>query len=589
MFFGDEIARGRVPYVDFNALYGPWLVEAFSLGYRALGADWSAALWMLEVVSPLLCLALAYGVARSALNDARMRLVLLVAVALVGLDRLYWTSALRVWLPLLALALAQWALRKNRPRPLIAAAALVGACPWISPETAAALVAALAVVASRHRIAPRVLVSCAAAASVPGILYAATHRSLTLGYLRAAADMGALANWCFGLPLPPSPGVLAAFVWAAPFVAVALGVLSGEWPLSVYCAVVLRTALGRSDYAHLLFCLPPVFLLWTRLCERRLPARSAALVAALGLAPFVLSSALDADGELGRLARLAAWQARGSPGLSDWPEEGLQAPPEMVSRLRAVSHEIRRRVPPDGEVLSLPLPLYAHLARRPNALTAGSAELAIFGRGGPAGAAAEIGARRAPLLVVDAALRVPMARLDALDAAASDDPLRARLTWATQADEAVWREMRARLRADYAADGTTAGVRFYSRRGVPVKPGPDAPTRAVAAPRTLLLGRGYAIALDGVRGRQLRLDLRCAYAPGLSSLAKTFAIVGYVEESGIARTAPIPIPPASLSRDVRIPLPDAPLKAALIEVVTAGRLTPSPSVITLDSLRVVAR
>ena len=72
MFVGDQLLRGRVPFADFNGVYGPLLLAWFAAGYRLAGADWFAALLQLEAVSPVLCLLLAYWVSGRALKRERL-------------------------------------------------------------------------------------------------------------------------------------------------------------------------------------------------------------------------------------------------------------------------------------------------------------------------------------------------------------------------------------------------------------------------------------------------------------------------------------------------------------------------------------
>lgn len=613
MLFGDEIARGRIPFVDFNGLYGPFLLYAFAAGYRALGADWSAALWMLEVASPLLCLGLAWFVTLRALEDDGDRLVFLAAVGLTGLDHFFWTSGLRVWLPLAALVSLQGALTSRRPRSLAAGAFVCGLCPLVSLETAAALGAALVLLLST-RLAGRGLrarawVPAAVALAAPTLAAAALAPRLCVAYFRTGSEMVALVDWCFGLPFPPHSGALAAFCWFAPFAATAaafaaaLAGLRGrvgpeararsfdDLSLIAFAAVSLRTVLGRSDYGHLMFSLPAVFLVWQRLCARLTPraGRWALAAAALGFLPYVALSAHDADGDLRRLGRLAAWETRGAPGNIAWPEEGLSAPRGFVERSRRIVAAVRRRAAVGTDVLSLPLPLYAHLARRGSALAAGSSELVFFGRGGPAAAVAEMEARRAPVLVVDRALGLSMPPLDALNAAASSDPLSGRLTWATPADEPVFREFRASLRSHYALAEIVDGAAIYARRERPAPPVRAEPAEDVPAPRMLELGRLYRIPMPARPGFELRFDLRCAYPLGLDSMAKTFALVGYVERSGVARAALLPVPPAALGLDLRLPLPPTPLSAVVIEVVSPGAFNLAPRSVELRSVRLIPR
>ncbi len=588
IFVGDQLMRGRVPFADFNGLYGPVLLAFFGAAYRLCGANWSAALFQLEAVSPALCLVLAYWISGRALKGAAWRALFVAAVALIGLDHFFWSPALRVWLPLGALVLAESALAAGDFRALALACLLCGACPWISLDAGGAavigLVVLFAVRGRRARLSPRRLAVCAAALAAPTSVMFAAFPHMSAAFLRTDIAMVGRLNWVYGAPLPPRPGLLAAFCWFAPFACAAAGALCGELPLAAFAAVSLRTALGRSDYGHLIFCLPAVVLLWLRLASRARAPKAAPVLAALGLLPFVAFSASDPDGDLARWARRA--ESR-SIDTTDWPEEGLRAPAAFAARARRIADEVARRVPPDGRVLSLPVPIYAHLARRESALPASSAEQIEFGPGGPAGFVASLAADPPPLVVLDPALALPLRRLDDIESASSADPLDGRLTWATSADEAITRELRDYLRANYALADTIDGASLYVRRERPATPPPPARLVAVDAPTALDLGRGYLIPVPAALGRELRFSVRCAYPAGLSSLAKTFAVLGYVEKSGVQRSAIIPVPPASVGRDLRIPLPPVPLREAAIEVFSPGAFNPAPSAVVLDSLTIV--
>lgn len=613
MFFGDEIRRGRIPYVDFNGLYGPLLLYVFAAGYRALGADWSAALWMLEVVSPLLCLVLAWFVAHRSLEDDGDRLIFLAAVGLTGLDHFFWTSGLRVWLPLAALVSVQGALTSRRPRALAASAFVCGLCPLVSLETAAALgPALLLLLLTRLPVrgwGGRAWAPAAVALAAPSLVAAVLAPRMCLAYVRTGSEMAALVNWCFGLPFPPYSGALEVFCWFAPFVATTAAIVAAlvgllrlrergargrdydDIALAVFAAASLRTVLGRSDYGHLMFSLPAALLVWQRLCTRLKPrfGRGALVAAALGVAPYAALSARNADGDLRRLGRLAAWEMRGAPGNIAWPEEGLSAPRGLVERSRRIVAAVRLLAPANMDVLSLPLPLYAHLARRGSSLAAGSPELVFFGRGGPAAAADEMAARRAPVLVIDHALELSMPSLDALNAGAAAGPLDGRLTWATLADEAVSRELRASLRANYAPVEMVDGAEIYARRERPLPPPWTPAPLDVPAPRALVLGRLYRFTLPPLPGRELRFDVRCTYPWGFKTLAKTYALVGYTERSGAAHAALLPVPPSALGRDLRIPLPANPPTSAVIEIVAPGAFNPAPEAAELRSVRLVPR
>lgn len=598
---GDRLLRGQVPFRDFGTLYGPLLLGWVGVGYKLAGANWFAALFQLEVVSPVLCLLLAYAIAARALKEPAWRCLFLVAVAALGLDHFYWSPALRVWLPLSGLVLAARAAAEGRDLSLAGACLLCGACPWVSFETGCAAVLGAAILLVARLRTPgrraRTLAAPAAALLAPSVLMIAAFPRMSAAYGRTLSALAGLTNWYGGAPFPlPGPDLETYGFYAPLFCVAVAGALAlrallrgrdraervesvADLSLAAFAAACLRSLLGRSDYSHLIFCLPAVVLLWLRLCARR--RRPALGAAALGLIPFVLLAARHGDPLPPR--RPAGLE------LAAWPEEGLRSSRRFVERSRLIVAEIQKRVPPDQSLLSLPLPLYAHLSRRASALPANVPEQIAFGRGEPAAVVAALEALRVPLVVVDPALRLRLPDLDPLLAAASSDPLDGRLTWSTAADEAITRELREYLHSRYALERTIAGAAFYVRRSRPLPPRPEAALRRVAGPRALELGRGYKLPVPRVLGRELRFDVRCVYAPGLSSLAKTYALVGYEEESGVTRTAVLPVPPARLRRDLRLPLPPVRLKNVYIEVLSPGAFNPAPRAVELDSLRVLAR
>jgi hypothetical protein len=107
---GDRMNHLQWPFRDFMALYGPLLFGFFSVGYRLAGSNWFAALFQLEMVSPVLCLCLAYYIARRCFTGFKFQALFLCGVAMIGLDYFYWSPALRVWLPLASLIVSEQAI-----------------------------------------------------------------------------------------------------------------------------------------------------------------------------------------------------------------------------------------------------------------------------------------------------------------------------------------------------------------------------------------------------------------------------------------------------------------------------------------------
>ena len=123
-----------------------------------------------------------------------------------------------------------------------------------------------------------------------------------------------------------------------------------------------------------------------------------------------------------------------------------------------------------------------------------------------------------------------MPRLDALNAAASSDPLDGRLTFATPADEAMSRELRAYLRERYELSAVIEGAAFYSRRDRAAPAPPPARLLPIDAPRALDLGRGYLIPVPPVarpRTARRRIALRVRPRPRRLHSRKPMPRSGY--------------------------------------------------------------
>ncbi|MEK7475969.1 MAG: hypothetical protein AAB152_10110 [Candidatus Coatesbacteria bacterium] len=599
---GDRILAGSWPFRDWTGIYGP-LLYAWGAGwYKLLGADWHAAALMLEAVSPAVCLVLAALVAAWALPTAGWRLLFLLAVAALGLDACYWAPALRVWLPLAGLAWATASLRHGHGLRAGLAAALCGLSPFVSPEAGLAAVAACLIALLRPVATPlapprrAVFVACLLAPAVAALVFAPRP---TLTFIHATASLSTSANWIWGVPFPGSAYPWRRVLFLAPFALTAAALLfaglgflrrreqadpAGDLAHAVFAALVLRTVLGRTDIPHLLFSLPPVLVLWFRLGARLplLPGIVSGAVVVAGAVPYAMMSV--AEGQTGRLTRLALPRPATRPVMG----ERVAAPSAFAARLDRIVAAARPFTRPDRPVLSLPGPVFAHLLRRPNALPLAIPEL-LGGRaaGGP-WALAVLNTAPPSVVVIDDAQCLPWDGQFVPPDSRSRPP--GRLTWSTPADEAITRDLRRWLAANYSLAATVDGARIMVPRH-PSRPPAELILASLApAPAELghLPGGDLArIPVAGLACDEIRLTVLCRYAPGLASFAKTYVRVHAVDRTGRIHGGVLPVPPASLALDLRVPVPRVPLVRIDLEVGSPGTFNPAPRIVDVPVVRLV--
>jgi hypothetical protein len=111
----------------------------------------------------------------------------------------------------------------------------------------------------------------------------------------------------------------------------------------------------------------------------------------------------------------------------------------------------------------------------------------------------------------------------------------------------------------------------------------------IAQPFKIIPGQAYRFPVAMIRCHEIRIDIQCQYPYGLSSLAKTYLAISYEDASGATRDGFLPIPPAQLKRDLRIPTAYAPIKNIFIKIISPGAFNPKPSSIKIDSITLVAR
>ena len=602
----DRIAAGHWPYRDWTGIYGPGLYAAAAWACRALGSGWRATGLLLEVVSPVACLILAAIAGRAALPGTGWPLLFLALTGILGLDACYWSPGVRIWWPLAAVAVATRC-AAGPARGWLGAAAACGLAPLVSPETGTAAVAAVFSLALFLRFSvgpvPVPVVATAAAVAIPAGLAFALAPAVAAGFAGAAREMAGAANWLWGIPLPGPlwPGRRLAFL-APPLVAFGCLALAGwrlarrrdpaargraaaDLSLALFAALVQRAALGRADVAHLLFALPPVFLCWLRLwAGADAPFPTAAGLAVAGLVPYLVLGL--AEGQPGRTLHALTVKRAGFTALVG---EAVRAPAPLAGRLTRIAAAARPLAPPNRPILSLPGPIYARLLGRRNALPVATPELLGAMPDGGRAALAALDADLPAVVVLDRALALPWDDyyLQPAGTNAVDGPL----GWSTPADEAATRELREWLASRYRPLRQIEGAWLLVPRTRPAPARrPRVVSRLIPTPEDLAsLARGEIIRLaaNGTSATGLRLTARCRYPLGTAFLAKTLIRLRAVDRTGRVREGVIPLPPAHLDREVRMPLAGAALERIELEIGGAGSLNPAPASVVIPAVELV--
>ncbi len=604
---GDRILSGQLPYRDFMALYGPLLYFFTTLFYKLAGANWFAATLQLEVISPLICLFLIYYIAQRSFDRLRFKLLFIASAGIMGLDRFFWTSALRVWLPLTGLVLAAEAFKRGQAKLFSCACALCGLCLFVSFETGCAAILACGLLAvygwfSKYRDRKFCLGYLWFLA--PVCLMLLIMPRVCLEYFATMKGLAAITNWYGGLLFPPfAPVSWSSIMFYSPFLAIGIvgtglalkltnfrktqnqAEVIAELALWLFSALLLRTLLGRSDYFHCLFILPPLFLVWIRFCQS-LPSRhgiSPVWLAVLWLFPFWVAGFYDLDRYFIQRNELLI------RNLAPWTEEGVTESVEFIGKVRQITALIHERVRPDEKIISLPISIYAHWSRRGSALGMNQPEQILALPDGPKRAIAELERHKPPVAVIDQSMIIHF--LPAyLTNDRSPDPLQRRLTWATPADEAITRELRAYLMSNYKIEGWLDGVLILTRKPAPEAPWEEVVIEHYEQPFILRTGEDYILKVPLLKCDELRLMLKCSYPLGLGSLAKTYANITIIYDSTDTITAgALPVPPAQLNRDLRILTQPYPIKEIIVNVLSPGAFNPSPKSIILSEITFVSR
>ncbi len=572
---GDRMLRGEWPYRDWTGIYGPLLYVWGTFWYWLLGADWRAALLMLEVVSPVVCLLLAYATVRLTLPTPGWRARFIAAVALLGLDAFYWSPGIRIWVPVAALA---WAARPPAGRWSWLPFAACGLTPLLSPDTGLPCLLAALLLPGRSGWRGRAGILL----PLPAAWLIAPH---AIGeWVTATGRLTATASWIWGVPFPGDLFRFRRLTFLLPLAFTLAAAVRLGWSmrrasgtersrilvdagLLLLAAGCLRSLLGRTDTAHLLFVLPPFLLVGCRFAASS--GRFGSMTLTVLLIPFLWFSAVE-----GPVRRATdGWRSIGvERGIV--PGDRVALPKAFAAHLDRVTGSARPLLSSDDSVLSLPLPIYAHLLRRPNALPVAVPELLTRPTTGAA----------PRVVIVDPTLALAW---DSYFLAPTGGPL----TWSTPADEPITRDLRELLRRNYAPHAEIDGARILVRRKAALPPRGERIIMTItpADGDTDAVTRGDAMTLEahGAICDEIRTRVTLRFGPGLAGLAKAYTRVTAVERSGRVHEMVQPLPPAHLGIELRWPVPRAPLARILIDAGTPGTFNPDPRSATVDPVRLI--
>jgi len=607
---GDRMLGGDVPYRDFFGLYGPLLYYWSVFWYWLFGAGLLAAGLNLEIISPVACLFIAYLIAHFTLEKPGSRILFLACVGLLGFDHFHWAPGLRLWLPLLGVAVAEKGVRERSTAAFAAGCLLCGLCFFVSPEAGLASMLACAVIAvawtfTREPGRTRWLLMLAWVFA-PAAAGVALFPDVVMNYFRYVRGLALTFNWYLGLPFPAFSwslqgaayygpflflGVLACVLPAAFFLArkrSSRAELTGELALMAFCAVLLRSVLGRSDDFHLAFAVTPIIALMVRFFLQSgffSPGAGVFLFLVVFCPVFYLARP-PWESRMPVRAVNAAEFERDFPWV-----EGVQLRLLRSPDFARIAARTRELAPEGSRLLSIPIPIYAHLAGRLSALPFSFPEHILVLRDGPKRLIAALERERPPLVVYDPSFCYPLDQTKDLMTAGDADLFSGRFTWPAASDEVLTRDLRAYLRANYRVSQEYAGAVFLTRRDKPL-PSPREETVFLITPseetvRELTKGGKWEWALPGSRFDEIRVNMACRYLPGMAPFAKTLLRVVLFDAGGRRRMGELPIPAEYVGRDLRIPAGRNPPGRMLLRIVNPGAFNPRPSAITGMTIELV--
>lgn len=582
---GDRILRGEWPYRDWTGIYGPLLYAWGAFWYGLLGADWRAALQMLEIVSPVACLLLAAATAKLMLPTERWQAGFLLAVAVLGLDAFYWSPGIRIWLPVAALA---WAANPPTGRWSWLPFAVCGLTPILSPDTGLPCIIAslLLFISSGLRTARVKFVTLL----MPTCLLWFAWPFPTVQWMMRTVDLASLASWIWGTPFPGDQFPFRRLTFLLPLIFAMLVSLRMLWTyrratsagrihllpdlaLWLLAAACLRSLLGRTDTAHLLFILPPLLLLAFRSAVRW-PVPGAAAAAVAFTLPFLWLSVLEGPAR----RALDAWRHPAAE-VGAVSGERISLPARFARHLARVTAAANPLLAPGEPVLSLPVPLYAHLLRRAQHLSHAVPELLHVGW-----MTTEREWIPPRVVIVDPELALPW---DSYFLAPPGGPL----TWSTPADEPITRDLREHLRRWYVVKKDVEGARILLRRAAPLPARRERIVRSLEPapgdPDAVMRGETISLSAHGAVCEEVRTMVRFTYPPGLAGLAKSYTRVTAVTRAGRMIEMVQPLPPAHLGIELRWPVPRVPLDRVMLEAGNPGTFNPDPVSASVAPVRLI--
>ena len=299
-----RIWDGQVPYRDFFPWYGVLYHYLAALFVGLMGNDLYAVKIYLNLINPILCMALLIAALKSLELPAPSRIFVYGFTVLLGLERIYFCGSLRPFLPVALVALWYWGMqkRKNWVGLLIFPSSLF--MFLFSPELGvllfctAVIFIGLAGFVLRKSDRSRALVWSLEGLVLTAAIFLALDRFTTWmpAYLERLKWSGINYNWSYGLSRPgmaelwKNPGEI--YFYLPPIAcALALGIVAWFWERErkarpVYVWVISLAAyggalwLGRIARGGLQFnYLPVVILAGLAFVRPFKPARTRNMVA----------------------------------------------------------------------------------------------------------------------------------------------------------------------------------------------------------------------------------------------------------------------------------------------------------------------
>jgi len=607
---GDKMLSGQVLGRDFMAgSYGPLLYVWSTFWYWLFGANWHAVLVQLEIVSPVACLILAYVVSIHSFVQLKFRMAFLLLTSVLGLDHCFWTPHLRIWLPMVSAVLAEAAVRRRNPKLFSVSAGMAGVCLMISPESGIAALACCslfcvaALMVSRENRQPWLIAFAAGFGLVLG-MGVVGWPDVMIHYASIAHGLAKYTNWFHGLPYEKFQMSFFAYIFYWPFavilafvgiilirisdVDVVEGLRSMAW--IVFCVILFRPAMGRSDPAHLINAIPPFMLLWCRMVSRmegfRLSTR--VLIAIAALLPYWFAPARTVSAFEHISTRLSR---SFHSDYSILGNEDVYVAKGAANQWNDLRKYVQARVPEDSPILYLPIPAGAHLMGRRSAFPLTFSELLLLTKNMADDAIKRLESQNIPMVVLDRLLIMEDSYVDGRSDLPMKDIYLQPLTSSSPADEIITRKLRAWIRRNYDVDTNLHGADILVRRPTP-RPDPlelisgelvPDSTRAIdLTPTDYVIIQFPKTVCD-----EIRMVIDCRWNWKMETFAKAFLQVYSVNSAGHSVGGMVPVPPPDIGNELRIRMPGVLLDSVHIKLLTPGPFNPKPRSLTIRSVRSV--